>query len=504
MRNKYLIYTLIILFLSVFIRIYYIAQKQGFHIDEMTSKISIINVANDSNELLQKKYLKIKGKTFKDLLFVKPNISISQDIKMLRLANYDISHPPLYFSLLRIVAEFTDNTPQSFIYAGCGLNLIFFIFSFFIMRLILIRLFGDNKLVPIGLALAFLNTGTISMTLLIRPYELQMLGILLVSYVYLIFCDKLKNNDSILNLKDLLTLIFTISFGFLTGYFVIIYIVLLGLVLLLHTGKNIKNFVCLILSVICAICLVYVFTPSFYNFLIGERFNDITQNAYYSKAFILEYFKVLLSFLFYPVVLLIFFISLFFIRRPLKFNGMGIFLLTFLWSIIIEFISPFKILRYIAPCFPLLCLLPVIIFQNIEEKKRNIITFILIAVYCISAFLPLKKESYDSSVIYELKQFYIPYNAQLQNLFIAETELPDTPIPVFIESLVWFQPYFLISRLNDDQIYYLKDKFDFDKYKYNHFYLLTPVYNREKSLSGYDIIIKGNFVTHKLYEVHRK
>lgn len=504
MNKKFFVMSLLVLVLATCIRVFYITQKQGFHIDEMISRANITGSLEESDRFLFQNFVGISGYNLKKLYFSRPYNSITEDIQFLRTKNEDVSHPSLYFSLLRVAVNFADYTPQGFIYAGCGLNLILFIFSFFIMRLILIRLFGDNKLVPIGLAIAFLNTGTISMTLFIRPYELQMFAILLISYVYLVIAEKLKNNENISNVKDFCIITSSLAFTFLAGYFLAVYVFFLGCILLWHAKRNIKNLLCLILSVILSVGIVYLITPCYFGFFEGQRFSEVSDKEHKTFSFIFYYCKNLTDFLFYPIVIFLMTVSLFFMTKKIKINGISIVVCALIWSFLIEYCAPFKILRYIAPSFPIISMLLVIILQNIETKKQNILSVLFLSVYFVSALFPIKQESRDTFIRYAENSLF-KYTSKIESLYIAETKIEDNNIPVYVESIKWYKPYYLISRLNNSKIYIMgmEREIKENQFTHRHFYLLTD-YNKIQLEKKYKVNNLGNFINYKLYEVYKK
>ena len=176
-----------------------------------------------------------------------------------------------------------------------------------------------------------------------------------------------------------------------------------------------------------------------------------------------------------------------------------------IWSVLVEYFAPFKILRYIVPVFPLLSLIFLNIFTKIEDKKQNIFGILFVVIYFLYALFPLKAESDDTFITYKKQKIYIPFGAKLENLYMTESKMDNDTIPVFVESSTWFQPYYIISRLNKHQQYYFAPKFNLDNYPYNHFYLLvTSKENRYEKFYIYNADYKGKFLIYNLYEVYRK
>ena len=189
--------------------------------------------------------------------------------------------------------------------------------------------------------------------------------------------------------------------------------------------------------------------------------------------------------------------------KKIKINGISIVVCALIWSIMIEYFAPFKVLRYIAPSFPILSMLLVIILQNIETKKQNILSVLFLIVYFISALFPIKQESKDTYIRYAENNLF-KYTAKIENLYIAETKI-EKNIPVYVESIKWYKPYYLISRLNHSKIYIkgMEKEILENQYTHRHFYLLTD-YNKIKLEKTYKVNNLGNFINYKLYEVYKK
>lgn len=482
MISKKNLFLCIIVFLLTFsIRLYFITQKQGFFIDEIYTRTTIVGKFFDVKALSLIPYKTFRAKSIKNWLFSEPENSTSKDLKEIWKNNYgDSAHPNLYFLLMRIGLNLSDFSVQGFINFGCGMNLIFFTFSFFIMMRILIRLFGDNKLVPIGLALAFLNTGTISMTLFIRPYEMQILGIIFISYIYLIFNDKLENHENIFNLKDVLLLICSLAFVSLIGYFLVIYIFILGLFLLWKSRFNRKNIYALILASCIALIFVIFCFPEYFQCVNDDRFYDVSKNY---KQFSNFFSRILLTtplffnFIFYKLILFVAFVSLFFIdfNKKTDENCFVLLMASVLWELIITFITSYILIRYFTACFPMMSFVLLILLSKMQDNKQNIFSLIFICLYILSAIFPFKQEFNNQSVYNE--HFYLKGGAKIENLWAMQRPYfnPNIPVYILMNKYTYLEPLNLYSTFDDNQeivvINILKSTdFSFD---YNEFYIIS-------------------------------
>lgn len=506
MNKKALIMTFIILIFAAGIRIHYITQKQGFHMDEVLSRVISTGNVGNLNEIVLNNNTVMYGKDVKELFFGTPQHSLSSDLYNLRLHNNgDDAHPSLYYSMLRIALNLSDYTPQGFIYAGCGLNMILFFFSFFIMRLILIRLFGDNKLVPIGLAIAFLNTGTISMTLFIRPYELQMLGILLISYIYLLIGDKVKNN--ILDFKDIISVVLSLTFVFWSGYFLIFYTFLLGCILLWNSRANLKNILLLVFSVFTAFGLVLLLNLSYFQLFYGQRFETVANSkidlTFYLINFI-SYFCNIIKYLFYFLIIPLIILCVILGKNKTEYKGLSLVICSIIWSVFVAIISPFPVLRYIAPVFPILSIIIIYLLRRLNDKEQKVFAEIFVLVYALCSIFPSYNESSDTGIAYDNSRKGVV--GGIENLFLHPNLAIDETVPVLIQSKLWHSPLYIFSTLNDSQKYIFRqqkeDILKLSDYPSEHFYIFIDLlYQNLYSTDNLNIRLIGKFLNYKCYEV---
>ena len=476
--------------LAFAVRVVYIGEKQGFHCDEILSRITAVGRVTEGTGFLNHNHSFNNGEAIKNLYFGKATNSTLKDIKQLSIDNYgDNVHPCLYYQLLRVALNFSDD----FKLAGCALNLLIFSFSFFIMRKLLLRLFGDNKLVPIGLCFAFLNTGTISATLFIRPYELQMLAFILVSYL---FAREWK-----VNVKEGLLLCFGLTFAFLSGYYIVAYTALLAIVLIIKSIKDKKKVAFYIACAIIALGVTLIWYRGYFSFLGSQRFsNGLNFSDYLFNG--VMYFCNLINFLFYWVVLILLGFCFFF--KNGKFEVPPIWICAFLWALGIAVISPFTALRYIVPALPVLSMILIYIIKSV--KNQNLFATLFVGIYFLAAMFPARVESADSFFPANNKnKFHL--GARIENLYQAEFTKTKLDIPIIVKSSYWFTPLYIINHLENEKEYLFEiensPKTEVTNREVSHYYLWAEVYISQIELDTKRFEIKpvGNFAKYRIFEV---
>ena len=473
-KSNILILSLIVLFLALSIRIYFISQKSGLHVDEMFT-ISISRCNNYGWLIHPESGVIFRGDTLKKRILndfsLDKGSSLLQDLKKLRENNfYDKAHPSLYYSLFRIWTINVNNFDlQKIIFYGCSLNLLFFLFSFFIMYKLLIRLFGDNKLVPIGLAAAFLNTGTISMTLFVRPYELQTLSLILLSYIFVIYFEKITRKENMVSIKDCATLLSVLCLGFLSAYFTVIYIFIFGFILIFVAIKNrqFKSLLFLFINVLGALIFAWLIYNGYFDLLGSQRIseargalmkdtNRLFKNVMVSFGGVIYIYT---NFIFYVPIYLILLYCLSRLHRNKKpLTSQITLILVFLvfgGSIAIMSLSELKILRYVAPTFPIVSILIPYSLSLLDKYQRNVCACLVIGIYIVYAILATSIEGNDTDIKSPSSQI-IPFGAKIQNLSLTDynfKSVRDSGLPVIVVYHYWLEYLYIIPHLDDKQIY---------------------------------------------------
>lgn len=230
--------TLIVL---IGIRFYYISHKKSLHVDEGLS-ISICN-RNEygfwgKNYELDHVY---SGKELKELsLWDNSSILDSlSDIFRMHQYNRDTPHTNFYYSIFRLwfTGVKTGNL-NYIIWRGCLLNILFFIVSFFFMTL-LIRRFTENSLIiSLSLFIAFINPANLSLTVFLRPYELQQTFVIIFTYYVACILKAKQDNVEISTRKNFIIGIIILGLTMLAAYFNMILIGLYGLFIIILCLKR--------------------------------------------------------------------------------------------------------------------------------------------------------------------------------------------------------------------------------------------------------------------------
>lgn len=508
LKNNVLLYSIIIFILAFSIRVYYIGQKSGVHIDTLVTA-SVISCKFDQDlYFFPKQNITYTGEELKDLTIpAHHNLKRSlSELNTLRVHNCgDTSQPNLYYMIFKI---FTFPAKKfdipTLIKYGCTLNLLIFCCSFALMYKLLSELFKDNKFViPLGLAAAFLNTGSISMTLLIRMYEFQGFAAIFLTYMLIQIYQSIDRKENSLSIKNIflyaLASLICIDSGYFMGiYFGIIFLALLGNSLI---KKQYKITLYLFISMLLT-CLSFLFIyPQYFNALLDPRAPEIFTKLNHPENFnnILDSALALFShfrfFILYIPVILICLLSLFWARKDFKYNKMlfFIFSLNFIWILIISYISPIKVVRYVYASFPVFSLVIPYIISYLKGYKRH---FTAIAVILVYLFYSLSAQSTEWHYYFTEKGGYRYFNptydlfsSHIENLYKDKPDFVNHPdIPVLFMLNNHWQYTNLVYYLNDRQkyeFYYLPyreyrdfnklSKEGFDKYlrKYKEYYLIT-------------------------------
>lgn len=388
--NKNLIIWCLIVFLSgLFVRIYTIHLKQDIHEDEALT-VLLSNYSETGWSKLPETNKVFTGKDLKEMTYWndKSYKDTLSDIKNLYIYTRDDSHTNLYYTIIRLTFKGVNEFDiKSTIIRGGILNLFIYILSFFFMFKLLSILFKDRpNLIPVGLFTAFLNTASISNTCYLRPYALQEAAFILLTYYFVKLLIKEKTNIYKVSLS--------VCFALLTGYYAIFYVSILALTLFIKNTD--RKF--LLKAGGLSILFTEICYPAYFIGITSyravesiERFLNFSKNLYYSALnFPLIYLKYLFSM---SLLIFLIYLSVKIIKNKLNTDGNFriiplIFWLNFLWTAIIIFIAPYKILRYIMPVFPILSL--IIPYTISYFKKSAIYIGITIAIFCLNYYFAVK------------------------------------------------------------------------------------------------------------------
>lgn len=442
------------------LRVFWISQKAGLHVDEGLNHIiySINRVQIVEN---YPQNIPLSGRFLKTVTYRNDSTveNLFNHLKIIRDFNAgDTGHMSLYSTIYRLWL-FGAGDPldfKTFVFKGCSLNLVFFSFSFLFMFLLLRRLFGESMLVPFGLCAAFLNTGTISNTLFIRPYALQEMAFVLLTLVFVVFFQKIRQNDKIITPKNFFIIALSGALGLLSGYFVLLYIAILAFALFALSLKPIryKNIVFLLVSFGAAFLLAITFYKGFFLGFDSSRAKDVM--AMMNGQFVLQklfsalvaLFTNLISFVFYlPLAIILAIAGMKKYKEKSLQNSklpLILFVLALLWAFVVLYAAPFRILRYFMASIPIISIIVPYIFQSLREKPFFVLASIYVFVLGLNSIFPLNVESYDSEPISYSAS--VPFSAHIENLQKQRTaqcsfkKKPEIPLLTF--NSVWHKWYY--------------------------------------------------------------
>jgi len=478
MKESYLFFVLLIFFylLTAGIRIYWLTQKEGFHVDEGLSVV--LACYNDYMWNINYEYnKKYTGKEIKEISLC-DNDSIKntfEDVFRLWKDNRDPPHTNLYYTFFRLsLAGLKTGDIKPIIFRGGILNLIFFTVSFIFFYLLMKLFFVNSRLLQISAtACAFLSTAAISNTLFLRPYQIQETMFIIFCYYffktlnlkkYLIIEEKLNINTRLFFVLSIVT-----AFTLLTGYYSIIFIGLFGLyVVFIKSKKNnyheIGYYIITLFFGFSFARLFYTrYFSGFFSYRASETKQTLLSNVYKNLISSIEIAGIELQrhFFTYSViaVCVLCLILLIYSKKKIiiQTQEFFIFITSILYIIIVMVFAPFKTLRYVMPVFPFLVLLPAMMIYLIQQKK---LYFLLVFLLCF-AFLNDALNQNKIENLYRGKPVSNYYNR-------------DIDVPVFVINTSMYKYADLVPYFNDEQVYYFVANLDdILPLEYNEFYLVV-------------------------------
>ena len=469
---------LVIFVILLVLRIIAIDTKTSFFFDDVAS----FNASTPNNTFTQGVKYKYSwadirfehGKNYKayevkKLLFEsKPNLkSICKDLATLHSETLDRQHPNLYYSILRVWSSGVDYSDANALkWRGCSLNLIFFAFSFFFMFKLLNLIKPEKKFIALGLFFAFVSTGAISNTLLIRPYPLMEVFFTFALY-YLVVMYKAAGQNINFTKKQIILYSLGICGFLLINYYSMLLLALIFIAISCRCFQtdDIKTLKTMTLTYGLAIVLTLLFCP-----LYLENFKNIehmpeTKDAATLSNFLdfhwygLYLFEILSKFVFYNIVMYIILFAMAIVGIPVfndkKFSKeetkyfalicMG----SFLWAYLICTICPFHeypASRYVIACVPIFGLL----LGMINYRLRIQYLVISIIITLIASFVPARFDitAFNSKyknfgVISFFKDFeYFNINKDVNRK-------DGSKRPVVIANRNWIWPNYIVNLDND-------------------------------------------------------
>lgn len=463
MTRKTIILTVAVFILALLARIYWFEHKVGLHTDEAMT----IVISQDNQYGFIKYYPEnqvIKGKTLKQITFSADNSikTIVKDLKKLRFHNNgDTPNTSFYFSLFRISQLNSDSSDlQNTLVRGFCLNLILFTLSFFFMFKLLNLLDFDKKYIPFILLIAYLNTGSISISIFMRYYAVQEMAFVMTAWAFL---SILKAKD-LKQIPTLIKLSTTGALSLLSGYFGIFYTGILGLILLIKK----QNRLLIATGILVGIALTFLVYPTYLDFLTVKNNwlyeTPLTENLLmsFNLLSLIVSTTILSNYLLYPIILVILGITLIKTRKiNSDKNILTLIGINSILYVVFLIFAPAKILRYVEPLFPILSLIIPVIVLETKKNLRKILVISLSTIYIFCAIVPSLFESYDS----EINQPQVSIKGGvIENTFQNTNCKPiqNSNVPIIISEKRGWNVLNVIPYLKDEQdvIFNLNDNLD--------------------------------------------
>lgn len=398
--------TLILVFLlAVTLRFYWMSQKEMPYGDELTSVCLAYNHPG-WGAYTYDTAVTYQGDSLRNSFFSDQATGwtgVWEDLRTLHTDNRDLSHASLYYMALR-VALWGSHTLQDVLWQGFALNLLFFALSFWLLALLLIRLFPGRYLwVSAILACVFWNPATVANTLLLREYQLaETCFVAWTCFTALLF-RRLQGGTSLVRPSLMLSGALLAAAVCSTGYFNALYPVLTLLCIVLyawrvHAFRNWPFFVGI--ALLCPL-FCYLAYQGFFNFLTDVRTVEVAGKMQgegffrnlYDTLFACAYILTLRGFT--PVWIaggLAACLYLLFRKRPLQ---VGISLprlyvalwgSAVLWILAILYLATWKFTRYISPALPVFLAGVFSLLLSYCRRVGRRYTVFLFAAFLIYAF----------------------------------------------------------------------------------------------------------------------
>lgn len=397
-------------------------------------------------------------------------ISALKDIGDLYLTNNgdSHSHANLYYTILRLwhIGVRTGDLGW-IIQRGVGVNLLLFYPLAFLFGFLLGRqLFGSSVLVLAFVSLAFLNGASISNTMLIREYALQ--ECLFLAFAWIMarqFCRASVSR------AEIILGAFVLACFLLSGYFVLLYVLMLGGILVfLSLGASAQKAKALLATFGLGVGFTYAMYPIYHKGFFGGHASSALDRAGGVGTNLAEsmnaYGEILGQNIFTPIILGLCCVSLFVWYKNARLMQnlwskevflavlMGVLALVF--GVVIMAVAPWKILRFVVASLPLLCLLLVVVLMPML-LRRSLVACVAWAGIILSlmlyhkvGFLSYPEEKDRASfAVYQMEP-------------ILDTELQgDRAIPTIYSHISDYSSTRVIAWFNDLRLYYfIKDPWE--------------------------------------------
>ena len=425
-KNIFLACCFLIFVSSVFLRLHRFSDKEDLFLDEYFSVILANNSERGWGKYIENDSAEFKGQDIRSWFLSKDN-SLSQvleDVDNLHRTTRDSPHTNLYYSFLRLSFLNADTADlEQVMTRGFALNLFFFSLGFLFLLLMSLKLFDSKILVICILAVSFLNPGSIANTMYIRPYQLQETLLILYTYMFIVYYMMLgKDSGLFATWKNMLIIALVSALSLLSGYFSILYIFALCVILLIRIIAKSPRFVPFF---IFSMLLCFVFVFFIYNGYLSGVFDYRGEEAMgkFSKEIFIENWNDSVrgvsnefrNYLGKPCYIYIFLGLLLFalVRRKAwsKHTNLtlGVSLCAFVWIILVMYSAPYKNIRYMLPMFPIFLLFVPATFSFYSKRIQLLLTIVALSWITVRA---VKKED-----------IYIEYTP-IDRTYVEERNIP--------------------------------------------------------------------------------
>jgi hypothetical protein len=489
----YILILLVLYAITLCTRIYWLDQKDGFHIDEGLS----ITLACYNDYMWTANYdfnRTYTGKEVKEISLC-DNDSIKNafgDVYRLWKTNRDPPHTNFYYSLLRLsLAGLKTGNIKDIVFRAGILNIILFSISFFVFFLLAKSLFVRSKTIPLlAVFCAFASTASVSNTLFFRPYQLQETLFIIFAYFFILFIHRRKytllENTVYINSSVVFIMVLITALTLLTGYYAVLFVGIFGLYIIYSNIKikNTKEIQVYIIIFISSLLLAQVFYLQYLSGFFSDRASETLQtvwqngflgNVISSAAAIIR--SINRYFFTIPIVALIIVLSVYLLlsKQKMLFNKLTslLFFASCLYVIIITYIAPYKDLRYSISVFPFFVFLPASLIYSL---KNRYFSGVAISLMCVFFFVNLLNPARIEYRFENLPRYY-PFNEEKN-------------IPVLVINKSNWKYATLVPYFHDEQIYFFSDNPDriMAEDRYNEIYLVVEDSERQNiDLTNYEI-----------------
>ncbi|MDI3361133.1 hypothetical protein QQF21_17900 [Lelliottia sp. V89_10] len=376
-----LISYIFVIAILILMREYWLLHRTALHVDESMS--FIISAYNQYG--FDKPFPGIVTMTGDELRhamwFNDPTFSgMLHDLKQLWVFNRDTPHSNLYYSLLRIWFTGVESTGMAFTLGWAGqLNIALSACSMLMLGCLAFRMFGSHVIAIFAIFIGFIGAGTISNTIFARPYQLQetmFVAFMIMSFIFI--------SDQRKSLKFMIGYGVVAAFTLLTGYFAIIYVgIIMLLILIMALALCERDYISLtkraaVFIVTTCVAGYLIYPP--YLFVSGGRQSEAiskTGELAQNVALSIKSFELLQWY--YPFIFMVALVSvvlaviLFVIRKERRFTSAWYVVMALsvaIWYAIVMFFAPYKIPRYVYPVLPIVCMVYCFIAYAINIKSK--------------------------------------------------------------------------------------------------------------------------------------